>query len=486
MGVARTVLGLALGAPLLFVGLYGCSTPGGIQLATGEPVSDVMAAFEGGDARLTCGMSCAGVYGAARRRLKALYENELWKDLALEVARIGHRDDQAYFYLGRAAEGLGYMNAARTYYNRLALANDFKCGGFINVCDGLVFPRDIWWRQSAIAAHPPENSALPVSNDPKPTTAAVPLDPKPTTTAAPLPPQQDNRGNSPKATSQPSSPGEARLHKTAPQGVKVARSPKAVTTPWAPTALPLEGGHLPANYTGLDHRKFLELFRSKVEGLKKGEFETSAEFEQRTANTDILLAPINTSDLYAFRVDNVDIKYDADSQVYEIGSSPLSPFCRETYSIGASKVWVTCKLAVISRQYDRYTGTNAYGASSVVERTIGSDFALAFRKDSPILKLAVFYRRYPIDDRYAFQDKISVPLEKARSLGGSQLTVLFVGRVSDAQVVEGRGRLVEPKLSSPVDILITEDAVPFDLVKIIYYVIQTGEILEQKSSSDRR
>lgn len=119
---------------------YGCAS-GGVQTTTGERVPDMMAAFESGDARLNCELSCAGAWGMSREKSKNLYEQGLWKDLAIQVSKVGHKSDQSYFYLGRAAEELGHLEAARTYY-KLGLIS-FKCSGFINNCDGLVLPREI-------------------------------------------------------------------------------------------------------------------------------------------------------------------------------------------------------------------------------------------------------------------------------------------------------------------------------------------------------
>ncbi len=91
---------------------------------------------------MNCDTSCAGSWGYSRKTFKGLYEQKLWKDLAIEVARVGFRSDQTYFYLGQAAEGLGNTEAARTYY-KLGLVSH-KCNGFVvNNCDGFVFPKDI-------------------------------------------------------------------------------------------------------------------------------------------------------------------------------------------------------------------------------------------------------------------------------------------------------------------------------------------------------
>jgi hypothetical protein len=129
-----------LAAAAIAVAACGCATDGP-RNPEGAPVPNVLVALERGEIRLTCGASCAGYYGAFRKQQRARYDRHQWKDLALDVARIGYRINQSYFYLGRAAEGLGHVEAARTYYE-LAIASPMKCGRVFDTCDGLVFPDD--------------------------------------------------------------------------------------------------------------------------------------------------------------------------------------------------------------------------------------------------------------------------------------------------------------------------------------------------------
>lgn len=258
--------------------------------------------------------------------------------------------------------------------------------------------------------------------------------------------------------------------------VPIVSAQKTVVKPWEPTAFVQDGERLPGGYAGLDPKNFLAMFKSKVDGLKKGEFETSEEFAQRTANKDALLTPINTSDLYAFRIKYyLSIKYDADAQVYSIGSQ-YGYSCKDALTV---KDWVTCKVDSVSSEEDTYTGSNAYGASLTVTRKRGCFFALAIPKSSSLLR-SMFSQERDSQNTYTYQDKISVPLEKARNLKDMEVAVLFVGRVSDTRIVEGFPLLISPTIDSPSDYFITEDAVPFALKKIIYYVVKTGEILGQK------
>lgn len=121
--------------------IFGCASSG-IQTPTGEQATNLIDTFERGEARLNCGVSCSGAWGSARRRAKKLYDQGLWEDLAIEVARVGFKADQTYYYLGRSAEELGFHEGALKYY-KLGLASSYKCDGIFNNCDGLVFPNEI-------------------------------------------------------------------------------------------------------------------------------------------------------------------------------------------------------------------------------------------------------------------------------------------------------------------------------------------------------
>lgn len=127
---------------------WGCATVGPRD-REGLPIADTLAALEKGEIRLTCRTACAAYYGGFRPLQKARYDRQQWKELAIDVARIGYQIDQSYFYLGRAAEGLGHVKAARTYYE-LAIASRAKCDRLLDVCDGFVFPDDALARLQAL------------------------------------------------------------------------------------------------------------------------------------------------------------------------------------------------------------------------------------------------------------------------------------------------------------------------------------------------
>lgn len=118
--------------------LLGCASQMA-QSPTGEPITDIISSLKKGDLRLTCDTACSGKWGGIKTRIKGLYENKLWTDLAIEISNVGFRVDQNYYYLGSSAEGLGYPDAAYIYY-KLSLATAHKCNGLINNCESLDIP----------------------------------------------------------------------------------------------------------------------------------------------------------------------------------------------------------------------------------------------------------------------------------------------------------------------------------------------------------
>jgi hypothetical protein len=95
-----------------------------------------------GKVALDCGAPCASKWQATLPELQAHYNAGEWRDLALTVIRINYPQDLAYFYLGRAAEGLGARSSALTYYGTArSLAtgteNNAKCAASQAGCNGL-------------------------------------------------------------------------------------------------------------------------------------------------------------------------------------------------------------------------------------------------------------------------------------------------------------------------------------------------------------
>jgi len=252
---------------------------------------------------------------------------------------------------------------------------------------------------------------------------------------------------------------------------------KKDSLPWKPEVFADKIDKLPANYEGVDKKQLYRMFKEKVASVIKGEFETTSEFVKRTASKDALLAPINTSDLYAFKK-NMIFSYNADAQAYTIGGK-YDWSCRSAAAYGNDKDWFTCNKSAISQTEDTYVGSNAYGATFTVKRIRGNNVALAILKGT--LPSDLYSKDQRSNEYYNYQDLLPVPLEKARTLKDNKLSVLFIGQVTDARLVKGSDEIASPTIDYPTDRYTTVEAIPFKLRKIIYYVYETGEILHQRA-----
>jgi hypothetical protein len=101
-----------------------------------------------GSAVLDCDQQCGEAWRRHRPQMMTYYEAKEWRDLALLVMQTEYRQDLAYFYLGRAAEGLGETKAASAYYKTAeALAtgtvDSAKCAATPQGCDGLALLTEV-------------------------------------------------------------------------------------------------------------------------------------------------------------------------------------------------------------------------------------------------------------------------------------------------------------------------------------------------------
>lgn len=247
---------------------------------------------------------------------------------------------------------------------------------------------------------------------------------------------------------------------------------------WSPMPYDESVDHLPAGYFGTDPFKFYVLFKSRAQMASKGEFETSNQFAERTADLDQILAPISTKISYAFMVESFQPKYDADTESFTFNEFTDSYRCHPSGLAGLNREFRICNIALINMTKDQYKGSNSFGVSRLIKRIRGINFSIALPSSHAAIG-QVFTRPSSYFDDITFSDKLHVPLEKAKALKG-KIGVLFVGAICDTKLIEGQPIITEPTISNPRDVIIETTALPFDLKRIVYYVISTGEILEQR------
>jgi outer membrane murein-binding lipoprotein Lpp len=141
----RSLIAIALiGSGMLLAGCAGRQeTPA---------VPDLLAQLRTGRAALDCRDACLADWRAAQPKAAQFETRAQWQDLAALVMRSRYRDDLSLYYLGRAAEGLGYLNAAAVYYRQSAQlsATSQSCQQLSRLCGGVALPRTAASRLAAI------------------------------------------------------------------------------------------------------------------------------------------------------------------------------------------------------------------------------------------------------------------------------------------------------------------------------------------------
>jgi hypothetical protein len=183
-------------------------------LRTGQPV-------------LRCGDACLSAWQRAQPAAARLEAGGSWSELAGLVIGVGYRDDLTLYYLGRAAEQLGYRSAADSYYGQSVYLSRTvaACSRKSGVCGGVSLPAAAAARRAAIehqfTARPPRRTRG-IANDrdtaPSPAEQAhedsFPPAPLPAVSAGttspaaidwPPPPQTNNAGEA-RARDEPARP----------------------------------------------------------------------------------------------------------------------------------------------------------------------------------------------------------------------------------------------------------------------------------------
>src|SRR5207237_1704654 len=119
---------------------------------------EVLRRLQAGEPMVDCRAACLEAWRARRTAALVLNETRRWTELAALVMQTGYTDDLTYFYLGRAAEGLGYRDAARTYYQvsaRLSAAGLACIKENPDFCNGQRLPAAAEARLAELIMPPP-------------------------------------------------------------------------------------------------------------------------------------------------------------------------------------------------------------------------------------------------------------------------------------------------------------------------------------------
>ena len=138
---------------LALTALFGCKPQ---QVAPVSP-EQRLALIPTGEPLLTCRADCLAAWRGSELEAQALAARHRWADLALLVLRVNYDDDLTEYYLGEAAQGMGYRTAAPSYYRRsIALSGtSASCAANGGACGGISLPRAALARLAAVSRPAP-------------------------------------------------------------------------------------------------------------------------------------------------------------------------------------------------------------------------------------------------------------------------------------------------------------------------------------------
>src|SRR5688572_12118659 len=147
---------------MVCLAMAGCTLQ---QTPTVTP-ADAAAQVQTGRALLTCRDACLDEWRRLQPQATQLEAAGRWPELAAMVLQANYEDDLSLYYLGRAAEGLGYPGAAASYYRQsLRLSGTSgSCEYLSRICGGVALPRAASVRLAAIdrqLSGPPRRRATP-------------------------------------------------------------------------------------------------------------------------------------------------------------------------------------------------------------------------------------------------------------------------------------------------------------------------------------
>ena len=127
--------------------LAGCA-----ERAAPVSQSEALSLLRTGRPLLSCREACLDEWRRSQTQVAQLDATAHWPDLAALVLRIGYQDDLSLYYLGRAAEGMGYLGAATSYYQQSThlAGTSISCERFSRLCGGVALPNAASLRLAAV------------------------------------------------------------------------------------------------------------------------------------------------------------------------------------------------------------------------------------------------------------------------------------------------------------------------------------------------
>jgi len=196
--------------------------------------------------------------------------------------------------------------------------------------------------------------------------------------------------------------------------------------------------------------------------LKKGEFETTAEFQARKER----LRPPNPSVTFLCESEDAEFQYDADRKVFSV--TPKAEVRRLSEDGGNQDVQLA-SLRLIRKEIDSrdYVGTNAFGSTTEVHSVSYREYGIILADDSVIA---------PVQGGTPTTFSLSMDVQQARALK-LFLRLALIGTILDPKVYTDM-TLVNATIHDPNELTIKSFFIPFTVTEAQVIDIRSGKTLK--------
>jgi len=216
-------------------------------------------------------------------------------------------------------------------------------------------------------------------------------------------------------------------------------------------------------------KEFLKIYSSEAKAfLKKGEFETTIDYETRIAK-GLKTKSLSPDKIYAFKMDSISVKYNPDKEMYEVTTTDSTSvgrlFGMRRILLGADRTSENnLRINKLSRVSDKYKASNAYGRTLIVTRTKGEDFYI---NSQPFTNVS--------EDALVFP----TAMEIAKKNSSCKKEVYVFGKLNGEVYTKSLteyGAFSSPEIDYPIDIKIVKKTVPMNIVGMVLKC-STGAVL---------
>lgn len=232
----------------------------------------------------------------------------------------------------------------------------------------------------------------------------------------------------------------------------------------------------PNKFTASNITEFVKKYSSEADVvLKKGEFETTAEYEERLAK-GLKTKSLDSEKIYAFKLDSISVKYNPDNAQYNVSIEDTITNGRlfgDSFSLRKKTKENNLRIGKVSRTSNRYKASNAYGKMATVISVKGKDFYIRSQKP--------FYNVN--SDSLTFSTDIDVAKKNASCNKQVYVFAKLNGETYKNNPYDFAAVQV-PKINSPVDIQIIKYTIPMEIVGMVLKC-STGTILSVYESVEK-